>query len=611
MAAQTVTAAAAVVLAVVLALGLVWTSTQRGIGLSADSAAYVCAARSIAAGNGAAIGDFQRHRRLSHVGAHSYAGGAAELTPMTQWPPLLSIALAAANRAGFEPVPFARVMHTLLLGLLVALTAMALRSAGAGPLAVALGAVLVASSHAHLKTHSYLWSEPLFLNLSTATLLATWRYVERGAQRMLLLAAVLAGLASLTRYAGFGVVAAGAMALFVFRAGGRAVTTFSLIGIAPITLWLLRNRLLLDSATGRDVAVHALTAEQVAGAAEVAIRWFHLDSLPQPWGAIAEASLALVALGSIARGHGTGGSDRRLAAIAGAWLLAQAAVLATYATLFSRSVPMDDRILAPFALPLWIALALSLQTFGRAGGRLRRWTVGAIGFVFVAATAADAVAVARAKAISGWGYQQARWRGSPTLAYLATLPKGSLLFTNRPEVVYLHTGHLPVRLPVRYRRDLPVAHPRRGHPAFEEAIAHVAERSQQERGRIVFFHERKPWHSHPEDFTGLTEIERAADGVVYAVASPGTAARECLPIGLAFFIENEYQNRTGARRRLDLMTQTGPQGDTDSPPHNIRCPCGSLLARWTNDGVELKCRRCKRQVVIPYPGGSGDPPERV
>jgi hypothetical protein len=32
---------------------------------------------------------------------------------------------------------------------------------------------------------------------------------------------------------------------------------------------------------------------------------------------------------------------------------------------------------------------------------------------------------------------------------------------------------------------------------------------------------------------------------------------------------------------------------------DLRCGCGSLLARRVLDGVELKCRRCKRTVVIP------------
>ena len=31
----------------------------------------------------------------------------------------------------------------------------------------------------------------------------------------------------------------------------------------------------------------------------------------------------------------------------------------------------------------------------------------------------------------------------------------------------------------------------------------------------------------------------------------------------------------------------------------LRCCCGSLLARLVAAGVELKCRRCKRQIIIP------------
>jgi len=36
------------------------------------------------------------------------------------------------------------------------------------------------------------------------------------------------------------------------------------------------------------------------------------------------------------------------------------------------------------------------------------------------------------------------------------------------------------------------------------------------------------------------------------------------------------------------------------PGNSLRCSCGSLLARMVADGVELKCRRCKRQVVVPF-----------
>ena len=35
---------------------------------------------------------------------------------------------------------------------------------------------------------------------------------------------------------------------------------------------------------------------------------------------------------------------------------------------------------------------------------------------------------------------------------------------------------------------------------------------------------------------------------------------------------------------------------------DLRCDCGNLLARVVEGGVELKCRRCKRTVVLPLAG---------
>jgi hypothetical protein len=35
----------------------------------------------------------------------------------------------------------------------------------------------------------------------------------------------------------------------------------------------------------------------------------------------------------------------------------------------------------------------------------------------------------------------------------------------------------------------------------------------------------------------------------------------------------------------------------------LRCDCGNLLARRVEGGVELKCRRCKRTVVVPLADG--------
>ncbi len=40
---------------------------------------------------------------------------------------------------------------------------------------------------------------------------------------------------------------------------------------------------------------------------------------------------------------------------------------------------------------------------------------------------------------------------------------------------------------------------------------------------------------------------------------------------------------------------------------HLRCVCGSLLARLVTGAVELKCRRCKRTVLVPLHAEEGSP----
>jgi len=42
--------------------------------------------------------------------------------------------------------------------------------------------------------------------------------------------------------------------------------------------------------------------------------------------------------------------------------------------------------------------------------------------------------------------------------------------------------------------------------------------------------------------------------------------------------------------------------------HDCRCLCGSLLARLVEGAVELKCRRCKRTLILPL---SDAPPDAL
>ena len=48
-----------------------------------------------------------------------------------------------------------------------------------------------------------------------------------------------------------------------------------------------------------------------------------------------------------------------------------------------------------------------------------------------------------------------------------------------------------------------------------------------------------------------------------------------------------------------MPSRPGPPPLDPGEPSDCRCLCGSLLARVIPAGVELKCRRCKRTLLVP------------
>ena len=56
--------------------------------------------------------------------------------------------------------------------------------------------------------------------------------------------------------------------------------------------------------------------------------------------------------------------------------------------------------------------------------------------------------------------------------------------------------------------------------------------------------------------------------------------------------------------KREQRTEGEPVTTVIREKNSLRCDCGNLLARLVPGGVELKCRRCKRQVVIPLSCGS-------
>ncbi len=49
------------------------------------------------------------------------------------------------------------------------------------------------------------------------------------------------------------------------------------------------------------------------------------------------------------------------------------------------------------------------------------------------------------------------------------------------------------------------------------------------------------------------------------------------------------------------MTKTTKQGTARSLSQaDVRCRCGQLVARWAEQAIEIKCKRCRRLVTIAF-----------
>jgi hypothetical protein len=99
------------------------------------------------------------------------------------------------------------------------------------------------------------------------------------------------------------------------------------------------------------------------------------------------------------------------------------------------------------------------------------------------------------------------------LALARTLPAGTLLYSNAPEALWLHTGRPAYRLPRPY-----LASQQAPNPAYAAEVAQAAGRLQAG-GVLVYFSAVRspagPTEAEVAQALGLTAAAHAADGTLY------------------------------------------------------------------------------------------------
>lgn len=417
------------IIPVILANGLLGVTSEKGYSLAvmSDSISYIESARWFAAGQGVSLGEPE------------------SLKPMTHFPPLYPIALGAGTMLGQTAERTAAITHPICLALtLFFLGCLVFRLGGSVAVGVAaqwFGAL----SWDLLRLPLYVFSEPLFLTLAFGAICLLVEHSRRASLPYLVCAAVLLGLASMTRFAGLG-IACGAAAYFAWHSRHRVRDAVIVLlgGIGPFMVWTISQR--SDGMHGIDRKI-GITLPAMTNI-DTGLRTLGEYIVPRVWPDIRVYLLTLILLGILAVGV-RWPRTRILAAIGLGYL-----GFVLFSLVFvDPGIPLDPRILIPI-FPITIVItAVPIAIALRCVQDFRNLAFVACILLVLSVDYTDYRRSQIATALphdvrQGVGYERSLLRRSAILSRLAEQPVDALILFGNPVALHYLTGRTSIRVPV-------------------------------------------------------------------------------------------------------------------------------------------------------------------
>ncbi|MDD2792420.1 MAG: hypothetical protein PHD73_04520 [Sediminibacterium sp.] len=332
------------------------------------------------------------------------------------------------------------------------------------PAAKLLLLFFLATSSALLEVYSMLWSETLFLFLVLLFFIVFLRYLCTLQYRDLFIAAIIAAMVFVVRYAGITTIITGSL-LILFNAqlhGKKKLQHLLVFGIPGISLasWnLIRNHWVSGTFTGvRQKATRTLT-ENLDRVGEVLRYWFPLPESVPVWTLVAGALILLIALSYVLytllqQQYFTGTEH-----IVALFVLIYAAFMLTISSV-SRFESLSSRLLAPAYIPILLLLATgSVYLIQR-----KHLLVKTMALILVLGTYGYAQQHHYANNSYTWegvsyagipGYTEDQWKKSALIAYMKNKEgefTGTTIFSNSNDALFFLSGIRAFPLP---HKDLP------------------------------------------------------------------------------------------------------------------------------------------------------------
>jgi hypothetical protein len=459
-------------IALIAAIGVLaalYSTSLLGIGTDADSATYLMAAQSLVTGKGLTLPTADG-RQL----------------PMTSFPPLLPMVLAAFGFMGVDPLSGARWLNAVLFGADIVLVGFLVkRTTQSSPMAV-LGACLTATSVDVLLNHCLLISEPLFLIFAFVGLVGVTLYIEGPSFPLLFLFSAAFALAGATRYAGVSLLPVGALAILLGAGASRRrwLHFGALLAIfgAPLSLWALRNLAQVHALSNRSLAFHPPDLNRFVYSYLSLSTWILPSVVPPALRVLALSAAILLLLRPLLRRFGTNSSRWSFQDVGMMFVVSYVLVFVISQTLFDAQIWIAGRHLLAVYLFGLIVVVCEVQglfdrstRYSRAALLLVCCVIIGVGFFRVAK---NAVRFRQ----EGIGLSSRRWQTSVLAAKVKDIDSRTPLISNAGSAVYLLTGRLTHSLPSRVNSQT-----KRDRPEYAAEIDRMRLQLRENGGVVVFF----------------------------------------------------------------------------------------------------------------------------
>ena len=381
--------------------------------------------------------------------------------PLTLWPPLFPLLLAAAGWVGIEPLEAGRWINAAAFGLTILAVGCYLRSNLRSRWLTLATTAIIAASVPLNHWASNLMAEPLFVLFTILALSQLGAFLNRQTAAPLWWATVFTALAAITRYPGVVLIGTGVLVLLLPRARPLAArlkdaVVFGAVSSMPLAGVLTHNWAISGALTGPRNKSRYSPSDLLSRVEDTFRDWMIPPNAPDGLGYLlwTVAGLVVLAAGAVVvwsgRSIGRGGKSPSFglgpALPFGVFAVGYLVIIVT-AIYFIITHRMSMRFLLPVYVPLLLTAVFLLDRFLsiKAAGWMAAVRYGLASLVLLGAlahlcfSARENLGRTAQAYVTGYQYgssNTARWQHSATLNYIRDNHIEGTIYSNRLELVW-------------------------------------------------------------------------------------------------------------------------------------------------------------------------------